>query len=255
MLLVVSPAKKLDYESPLPTQRYTQPLFLDDVMELIEQLKTLEPHQVSNLMGISEKLGELNAQRYQEWQIPFTPDNARQALLAFKGDVYEGMNAYEFREEDFAFAQDHLRILSGLYGALRPLDLMQPYRLEMGTKFENRRGKDLYSFWGDRITAYLNQVLEQGDGVLMNLASQEYFKSVNKRRLNARVITPEFRDWRNGRFKMISFYAKKARGMMAGYIIRHRITDPEQAKGFDVEGYAFNRDLSEGDKWVFTRGD
>lgn len=255
MLLVVSPAKKLDYETPLPTQHYTQPLFLDDAMELIDQLKTLEPHQVSNLMGISEKLGQLNAERYQQWQIPFTPDNARQALLAFKGDVYEGMNAYEFGEGDFGFAQDHLRILSGLYGALRPLDLMQPYRLEMGTKFENRRGKDLYTFWGDRITEHLNEVLEEDDGVLMNLASNEYFKSVNKRRLNARVITPQFRDWRNGRFKMISFYAKKARGMMAGYIIRHRITDPEQAKNFDVEGYAYNADLSEGDNWVFTRGD
>lgn len=255
MLLVVSPAKKLDYETPLPTKHYTQPLFLDDAMELIDQLKPLEPHQVSNLMGISEKLGQLNAERYQQWQIPFTPDNARQALLAFKGDVYEGMNAYEFGKGDFEFAQDHLRILSGLYGALRPLDLMQPYRLEMGTKFENRRGKDLYTFWGDRITEHLNEVLEEDDGVLMNLASNEYFKSVNKRRLNARVITPQFRDWRNGRFKMISFYAKKARGMMAGYIIRHRITDPEQAKKFDVEGYAYNADLSEGDNWVFTRGD
>ncbi|TVP56597.1 MAG: peroxide stress protein YaaA [Halomonadaceae bacterium] len=255
MLLVVSPAKKLDYETALPTERHTQPLFLDDAMELIEQLKPMEPHQVSNLMGISDKLGQLNAQRYQDWQLPFTPANARQAVLAFKGDVYEGMEAYDFAEKDLDFAQDHLRILSGLYGALRPLDLMQPYRLEMGTRFENRRGKDLYAFWGDRITDHLNELLGADDGVLMNLASNEYFKSVNKRRLQGRMITPQFRDWRNGRFKMISFYAKKARGMMASYIIRNRITDLEKAKHFDMDGYAYNADLSEGDNWVFTRGD
>lgn len=255
MLLVVSPAKKLDYETTLPTERHSQPLFLDDAMELIEQLKPLEPHQVSNLMGISDKLGQLNAQRYQEWQLPFTPDNARQAVLAFKGDVYEGMEAYDFADGDLAFAQDHLRILSGLYGALRPLDLMQPYRLEMGTRFENHRGKDLYAFWGDRITEHLNELLAADDGVLMNLASNEYFKSVNKRKLKGRMITPQFREWRNGRYKMISFYAKKARGMMASYIIRNRITDLEKAKAFDMEDYGYNADLSDGDNWVFTRGD
>jgi len=254
MLIVVSPAKKLDYDTQLPTDKSTQPLFLDHACELIDQLKPLEPHQVSNLMGISDKLGQLNAQRYQEWHTPFTPDNARPAVLAFKGDVYEGMEPYGFDSGDFDFAQDHLRILSGLYGVLRPLDLMQPYRLEMGTKFENTRGKDLYQFWGDIITDHLNEALAADDKVLMNLASNEYFKSVNKRKLDARVITPQFKDFKNGQYKMISFYAKKARGMMSAYIIKNRINTVEDAKGFDWDGYGFNQELSEGDKWVFTRG-
>jgi len=253
MLMVVSPAKKLDYESALPTDKYTQPRFLDDACELIDQLKALEPHEVSNLMGVSEQLGELNAQRYQDWHTPFTPDNSRPALMAFRGDVYEGMAPWEFSDEQFDFAQAHLRILSGLYGVLRPLDLMQPYRLEMGTKFSNSRGKDLYEFWGERITEELNESLEADDGVLLNLASNEYFKSVKKKKLHARVITPQFRDWKNGQYKMISFYAKKARGMMASYVIRNQLTEIETVKDFDMDGYAFNEELSSGDDWVFTR--
>jgi len=254
MLMVVSPAKKLDYESKLPTSSYSQPQFLEHSRELIDDLKQLEPHQVSNLMGISQQLGELNAQRYQEWHTPFTPDNARPSVLAFKGDVYEGMAPEKFTQNDFDFAQHHLRILSGLYGVLRPLDLMQPYRLEMGTKFQNARGKDLYAFWKGTITAHLKNELEQDDGVLINLASNEYFKAVDHRKLGARIITPQFKDWKNGQYKMISFYAKKARGMMAAYIIRNRLTDPEDVKGFDTDGYAFNEELSNGDNWVFTRG-
>jgi len=252
--MVVSPAKKLDYDSPLPTDKYTQPRFLENARELIDELKALEPHQVSSLMGISEPLGELNAQRYQEWHTPFTPDNARPCVLAFKGDVYEGMAPQTFSDKDFDFAQEHLRILSGLYGVLRPLDLMQPYRLEMGTKFENRRGKDLYAFWKETITNSLKKELQADDGVLLNLASNEYFKAVDHKNLNARIITPQFKDWKNGQYKMISFYAKKARGMMAAYVIQNKLTNPEDVQNFDTDGYAFNEELSSGDNWVFTRG-
>ncbi|TDT38631.1 hypothetical protein DES49_2615 [Halospina denitrificans] len=254
MLMVVSPAKKLDYDSPLPTDKHTQPRFLEDARELIDELKTLEPYQVSSLMGISEPLGELNAQRYQEWHTPFTPDNARPCVLAFKGDVYEGMAPQTFSDKDLDFAQEHLRILSGLYGVLRPLDLMQPYRLEMGTKFENSRGKDLYAFWKETITNSLKEELQADDGVLLNLASNEYFKAIDHKNLNARIITPQFKDWKNGQYKMISFYAKKARGMMAAWVIHNKLTNPEDVQNFDTDGYAFNEELSSGDNWVFTRG-
>ncbi|MEO9587071.1 MAG: peroxide stress protein YaaA, partial [Marinobacter sp.] len=195
MLMVISPAKTLDYESPLATQKTTQPDFLDDACELIDQLKDLEPHDISNLMGISDKLGQLNAERFRTWHTPFTPDNARQAVLAFKGDVYTGLDAESFSDKEFEIAQKRLRILSGLYGVLKPLDLMQPYRLEMGTKFENRRGKDLYAFWGSKVTDELNRLLKADDGVLVNLASNEYFKSVRKKDLEGRLVTPQFKDW------------------------------------------------------------
>ncbi|TBW56637.1 peroxide stress protein YaaA [Marinobacter halodurans] len=253
MLMVISPAKNLDYESPLATQKYTQPAFLDDACELIDQLKTLEPHQVSNLMGISAKLGQLNAERYQQWHTPFTPDNARPAVLAFNGDVYTGLDAPSFDDKDFEFAQDHLRILSGLYGILRPLDLMQPYRLEMGTRFENRRGKDLYAFWSNKLTMALNDELADEGQVLINLASNEYFKSIKKKELDGRIITPQFKDWKNGQYKMISFYAKKARGLMCAYAIRNRINEPEALKQFDWAGYRFSEEQSNGDNWVFLR--
>ena len=253
MLMVISPAKTLDYESPLATDTYTQPAYLDHARELVDQLKTLEPHQISNLMSISDKLGQLNAERFGQWHTPFTPANARQAVLAFKGDVYTGLDADSFSESDFKFAQNHLRILSGLYGLLRPLDLMQPYRLEMGTRFENTRGKDLYAFWGDTITHALNGELAKDDGVLVNLASNEYFKSVRKAKLDARIVTPQFKDWKNGQYKMISFYAKKARGLMCRYAIQNRITQASDLKGFDLDGYAFSAEQSEGDNWVFLR--
>ncbi|WP_166269363.1 peroxide stress protein YaaA [Marinobacter caseinilyticus] len=253
MLMVISPAKTLDYESPLATQKHTQPLFLDDACELIDQLKTLEPYQVSNLMHISEKLGHLNAERFNRWHTPFTQDNARQALLAFKGDVYTGLDAGSFGEDDFTFAQQHLRILSGLYGLLRPLDLMHPYRLEMGTKYPNQRGKDLYAFWGATLTNALSTLLAEDDGVLVNLASNEYFKSVKKSALDGRIVTPQFKDWKNGQYKMISFYAKKARGLMCRYAIQNRITQASDLKGFDLEGYQFSEEQSNGDTWVFLR--
>ena len=253
MLMIISPAKTLDYESPLATETHTQPDFLDDACELIDQLKELEPHQVSNLMSISDKLGQLNAERFQCWHTPFTPDNARQAVLAFKGDVYTGLDAESFSSGDFSFAQKHLRILSGLYGLLKPLDLMQPYRLEMGTRFENTRGKDLYAFWGSKITDALNQLLASDDKVLVNLASNEYFKSVQKKHLDARLVTPQFKDWKNGQYKMISFYAKKARGLMCRYAIQNRITQADDLKGFNLDGYYFSEDQSDNNNWVFLR--
>ena len=253
MLMVISPAKTLDYDSPLATDRHTQPDFLDDACELIDQLKELEPHQVSNLMHISDKLGQLNAERFRNWQLPFTPDNARQAVLAFKGDVYTGLQAETFSDDDFEFAQNHLRMLSGLYGLLRPLDLMQPYRLEMGTRFENRRGKDLYAFWGDQLTEEVNRLLAADDGVLVNLASNEYFKSIRKKALDGRLVTPQFKDLKNGQYKMISFYAKKARGLMCRYAIQNRIRQAEDLKGFDLEGYRFSAEQSDQNNWVFLR--
>ena len=253
MLMIISPAKTLDYESPLATETYTQPDYLDDACELIDQLKELEPHQVSNLMSISDKLGQLNAERFRTWHTPFTPDNARQAILAFKGDVYTGLDAESFSEDDFAFAQQHLRMLSGLYGLLKPLDLMQPYRLEMGTKFENKRGKDLYAFWGSKLTKALNELLAADDKVLVNLASNEYFKSVQKKDINGRLVTPQFKDWKNGQYKMISFYAKKARGLMCRYAIQNRITQADDLKGFNLEGYYFSEEQSDNNNWVFLR--
>ncbi|GHD50841.1 hypothetical protein SAMN05216429_10118 [Marinobacter persicus] len=253
MLMIISPAKTLDYDSPLATETHSQPDFLDDACELVDQLKELEPHQVSNLMSISDKLGQLNAERFRTWHTPFTPDNARQAVLAFKGDVYTGLDAESFSEEDFSFAQTHLRILSGLYGLLKPLDLMQPYRLEMGTKFENTRGKDLYAFWGSKITHALNDLLAADDKVMVNLASNEYFKSVKKKELDARLITPQFKDWKNGQYKMISFYAKKARGLMCRYAIQNRISNAEDLKGFNLDGYYFSEDQSDNNNWVFLR--
>jgi hypothetical protein len=251
--MVISPAKTLDYESPLATDKNSQPDFLDDACELVDQLKTLEPHDISKLMGVSDKLAQLNAERFRAWQTPFTQDNAKQAILAFKGDVYTGLDAESFNDKEFNIAQKRLRMLSGLYGVLKPLDLMQPYRLEMGTKFENSRGKDLYAFWGTKITDELNRLLKADDGVLVNLASNEYFKSVLKKELDARLITPQFKDWKNGQYKMISFYAKKARGLMCRYAIQNNITQADDLKGFDLQGYRFSEEQSDADNWVFLR--
>ena len=254
MLLVVSPAKNLDYDSPLATEQFSQPELLEHSQLLIKQCKKLTPADISSLMGISDKLAGLNAARFGEWATPFTQENARQAILAFNGDVYTGLDAKSFSEKDFAFAQQHMRILSGLYGLLKPLDLMQAYRLEMGKKLDNDRGSNLYQFWGDIIAEHLNAAIAaQGDNVLINLASNEYFKSVKKKSLKAEVITPAFKDWKNGQYKMISFFAKKARGLMARYIIENQITDVEQLKGFDVAGYQYSTELSKANDWVFTR--
>jgi len=254
MLIVVSPAKKLDYETPSPTNKFTQSNLLEHSQELIERCVKLSPADLSSLMGISDQLAGLNAARFGEWSLPFTPDNAKQAVLAFSGDVYTGLQAYDFSEASFDFAQQHLRILSGLYGLLKPLDLVQPYRLEMGTKLDNDRGTNLYQFWGDIITNNLNNALaEQGDDVLINLASNEYFKSVKKKSLKANIITPAFKDWKNGQYKMISFFAKKARGLMANYIIENQITELEELKSFNSAGYEYSAEFSKGNDWVFTR--
>lgn len=254
MLMVISPAKTLDYETPPATPRVTQPEHLDHAQELIEQLRELSPAQIAELMHLSDKLAGLNAARFGSWEQPFTPSNAKQALLAFKGDVYTGLNAEDFNEADFDFAQSHLRMLSGLYGVLRPLDLMQPYRLEMGTKLANPRGNNLYDFWGERISGWLNDALaDQGDEVLLNLASNEYFSAVKRKALNARIIDTEFKDLKNGQYKIISFYAKKARGLMARYVIKERITHPDGLKDFTYEGYAYSSEHSTPDKLVFLR--
>jgi len=254
MLMVISPAKTLDFETPPTTERFTQPQYLDHSQELITQLRELTPAQISELMHLSDKLAGLNAARFGSWTPAFTPANAKQALLAFKGDVYTGLAAETLSESSLDYAQQHLRMLSGLYGLLRPLDLMQPYRLEMGTKLANARGKDLYAFWGERISEWLNEALaDQGDDVLLNLASNEYFSAVKRSALKARVIDTEFRDQKNGQYKIISFYAKKARGMMSRFVIDERIDTPEQLKQFDVQGYRYASELSKADKLVFLR--
>lgn len=254
MLIVISPAKNLDYETETPTKKNTKPQYLDKSAQLIDLMQSMAPHDISTLMGISDKLGTLNFDRFQAWSLPFTSSNARQAIFAFNGDVYTGLEAYGFDQSDLSFAQEHLRILSGLYGLLRPLDLMQPYRLEMGVKLVNSVGKDLYSFWDTTITEGLNKQLKKiKSEVVLNLASNEYFRSVKPKLLGAEVITPEFKDWKNDQFKMISFFAKKARGRMSAYIIKNKIDDVHNIKAFDWDGYAYSDALSSDKKWVFTR--
>ncbi|AOE62075.1 peroxide stress protein YaaA [Pseudomonas corrugata] len=254
MLMVISPAKTLDYETPPATERFTLPQYLDHSQELVEQLREFSPTQISELMHVSDKIGGLNAARFGSWTPAFSPANAKQALLAFKGDVYTGLDAQSFSEADFDQAQRHLRMLSGLYGLLRPLDLMQPYRLEMGTRLANARGKDLYAFWGSRISEWLNEALaDQGDDVLLNLASNEYFSAVKRSALNARIIDTEFKDLKNGQYKIISFYAKKARGLMSRFVIQERINDPALLKQFDVQGYRYSAEQSSPQRLIFLR--
>ena len=254
MLTLISPAKTLDYESPLATAEYSQPRFLDHSRQLIDQLRTLAVQDVAELMKLSDKLASLNVARYASWNPEHTPDNARPAILAFKGDVYTGLQAETFSEDDFQFAQQHLRMLSGLYGVLRPLDLLEPYRLEMGTRLKTDRGTNLYQFWGSIITDALKaELAEQANPVLVNLASNEYYKSVQPKQLDCPIITPEFKDLKNGQYKIISFYAKKARGLMSRYIIDHRIDTPDALKDFDREGYAFSPEHSSETQWVFLR--
>lgn len=257
MLIVISPAKTLDYESPLPSRKFTKPAFLDDAQEVVTALRKLDPEDISALMKVSSKIAELNFSRYLDWEPPFNLNNARQALFAFKGDVYTGLAAHEFDEDDLGFAQQHLRILSGLYGVLRPLDLMQPYRLEMGTRlaFKSSRGKaeNLYDFWGSRPTEAINKALKNQDKVLVNLASNEYFKVIDQKALQAEIITPVFKDYKNGTYKVISFFAKKARGQMAAWIIKKRVEKPADLKKFREDGYQYDAGLSRGKELVFTR--
>lgn len=254
MLIVVSPAKTLDYDTPPKTSKFTLPDYLDESQLLIDRLRQLSSLDIAELMKVSTKIAELNFDRYESWQKKFTSDNAKQALLAFKGDVYTGLDAESFTARDMDYAQQHLRILSGLYGLLRPLDLMQPYRLEMGTRLSNERGRNLYEFWGTEITDGLNQQLKKiKSDYLINLASNEYFKSVKPGHLQGEIITPAFREYKNGDYKMIGFFAKKARGMLSRYIIQNRLTDVEDIKTFDEDGYKFNKKLSKDNDWVFTR--
>jgi len=256
MIIVISPAKTLDFETPPIIQEHTQPDFLDDSAQLIDELRKLEPDQIGKLMSISPKLAVLNSNRYYAWKHPFNMKNAKQAVLAFKGDVYTGLDVDTLTVTELAFAQNHLRILSGLYGVLRPLDLIQAYRLEMGTQLKNPRGNNLYEFWGDKITDSLNQDLKkQKTDILINLASNEYFKSIQTNQLKARIITPIFKDQKNGVYKIISFFAKKARGLMSRYIIQSKLTNPEDIKHFDIAGYQFDRDTSTHDEWIFTRAE
>ncbi len=255
MLIVISPAKTLDYETPAVTKTHTKPAMLKQSQQLIDILRNYSALDLAELMKLSMKLAELNFDRYHHWTPPFTSKNAKQAALAMKGDVYTGLDAESLSEEDLAFAQEHLRILSGLYGVLKPLDLMQPYRLEMGTKLPNPAGGDLYSFWGDTITRAVNQALAaQGDEVLINLASNEYFKSIKPKLIEGRIVTPQFKEKKNGSYRMIGFFAKRARGMMSRYIIRNRLQDPEALKAFNTDGYRFSKQQSKGDQWVFVRG-
>ena len=252
MILVISPAKTLDFTTPPHTGVFTQPGFLTESARLVKLLRALGIDQLAGLMGISEQLAVLNAARFQDWRTPFSPGQAKQAVLAFNGDVYAGLDAPGLGQGDLDFAQDHLRILSGLYGCLRPLDLIRPYRLEMKTRLANARGKDLYAFWGDRITRAVQQSLA-GDPVLVNLASAEYFKVLDAKAVAGRVITPVFEDWSHGEFKVVSFFAKRARGLMCRYAIRERLERPERLQGFKAEGYRFDREASQGDRWVFRR--
>ena len=260
MLILISPAKTLDFETPPKCARISQPNFLSDTQILVDRLRNLSATEVSSLMKISDKLGELNAERYQAWQPAFDDTNAKQALLAFRGDVYQGLNADSFSQADFEFAQEHLRILSGLYGILRPLDLIQPYRLEMGTKLAHAKLQDLaantlYEFWQDKLANAINQQLDKLDNrTVVNLASHEYFKAVQPKLLKAEIVTPAFKDWKNDKYKIVSFYAKKARGMMSAYIIKNRIKRVKDLKSFGEAGYSFNNELSDGNNLVFTRG-
>lgn len=254
MLTVISPAKTLDFDTPPTTRKATQPRFLERSAELVADARGLNPADIRELMGVSEQIAELNHRRFMNWGLPFSLDNAKQAVLAFRGDVYTGLDADTLSSAQLGFAQKHLRILSGLYGLLRPLDLIQPYRLEMGLKFANRGGRNLYEFWGDAIGAELNRELKKsGSNVMVNLASNEYFQAVRPRTLDAEIITPVFKDLKGGKYKIISFYAKKARGQMARFIIERELTEPADLKKFRAGGYRYNKAESSARELVFTR--
>lgn len=254
MLLLLSPAKKLDYDTPLQVQKHTQPLFIKEAAGLIDILRTKSVADISELMDLSQALSELNVARYAEWVPQFSLDNARQALLAFNGDVYEGLEAHTLNAQQLDWAQEHVAILSGLYGVLRPLDLMQAYRLEMGTRLESPAGKTLYAYWGSTIARYLNERLATDkEPIIINLASEEYFKSVDLKTLEARVVQCVFQEYKNGTYKVISFNAKRARGLMARFAIEHQVKTPEDLLSFDVEGYHYDEAVSSKDKLVFRR--
>ncbi|AOA58728.1 peroxide stress protein YaaA [Acinetobacter larvae] len=255
MLALISPAKTLDYESALPTDAYSKPRLLEHSAQLIAEAKQLSASQIAQLMKVSEKIAQLNVERFRDWQSDYDFSHAaRQAIFAFKGDVYTGLNAYALDAQQLDYAQTHLRMLSGLYGLLRPFDLMLPYRLEMGTKLENPRGHNLYEFWGDRITQLINQdLVDSCSTSLINLASDEYYKVVQAQKIDADIIKPVFLDQKNGQYKVISFYAKKARGLMARFMIEQQADDVNVLKDFNLEGYYYDADSSNAHEWVFKR--
>ena len=254
MIILLSPAKSLDFDSPTTLAKATRPDFLDQSEILVERLREFSPAELASLMEISDPLAALNVARYAGWRNPYPRGKGKQAVLAFNGDVYEGLDARSLSADDLIFAQDHLRILSGLYGILRPLDMILPYRLEMGIRLDNPRGKDLYAFWGERITEALGIALRKTkSSAVVNLASAEYFKSVKAKRLSVPVIQPVFEDWSAGRYKVVSFYAKRARGLMARFAVCRRIVEPSELKSFAEEGYVFDESASDGARWVFRR--
>ncbi len=254
MIIVVSPAKSLDFDSPAKTKKYSEPQFLEDSSVLMNELQNYQPEQLSQLMHISEALGELNFNRNLNWQLPFTTENAKQAMFAFQGDVYQGMNAQDYSTAEINFAQKHLRILSGLYGILKPLDLIQPYRLEMGSKFNNARGKNLYEFWGSKLTDHINaELAAQKTKLLINLASNEYFSAVKAKAVDGEIVTPVFKDFSAGKYKVVSFFAKKARGEMVTHIVKNKITNADELLDFSTAGYRYSKTESAPNKPVFLR--
>jgi cytoplasmic iron level regulating protein YaaA (DUF328/UPF0246 family) len=252
MKIVLSPAKSLDYSTPVPTDKYSVPVFLEDAKLLNEVLKSKSPNQLAKLMHISDKLAELNWKRFQEWSLPFTPSNSKQAVFAFNGAVYDGLDAYSLTNKQIEDLQNKLRILSGMYGVLKPLDLIKPYRLEMGTKLKFLNYKNLYEFWGDKVIDNINEELSDHEPFI-NLASNEYFKVIKTKKLKSKIITPIFKDLKNGELKVIAIYAKKARGMMVRYIVENGIQKANDLKGFNMSNYAFDSKLSTETELVFTR--
>jgi len=254
MLAIISPAKNLNEKKQEITSEFSIPDHLKESHELIEVLRGMTSDEIARLMAVNPKIANLNVERFAKWHLPFTNKNSKQAVLTFNGEVYNGLKASEFSEDDLLYAQDHLRILSGLYGVLKPLDLIQPYRLEMGRKLKTKEAKNLYEFWGDKINIAINQQLQkQNKRVLINLASNEYFKSVKPQAIDGKIITPVFKELKGEEYKVIVVYAKKARGLMVRYILENRIEDPEQLKMFDSDGYFFSEELSSETEWVFTR--
>ena len=254
MLITLSPSKGQDFETASLSKKHTKPADLKDSEVLIKELRKIKSKKLQEMMAISENIAALNVDRYKTFTTPFTTKNAKQAIFAFKGDVYSGLELDSFKEDDFAYAQDHLRILSGLYGCLRPMDLIQPYRLEMKTKLKNERGENLYQFWDDRITKSLNKELKkQKEAVLVNLASNEYFKAVKPKLLEGRLLNISFKETKAGKTRVVAIFAKRARGMMADYIIRNRIEKPEDLKKFKLGGYKFDKGLSDDKQWTFER--
>jgi len=254
MITIISPSKTLDFETKVQTNKYSEPDFLKYSEILIDELRKFKPKEIAKLMSISNDLANLNFERFAKWETPFNTDNAKQALLAFKGQVYNALDANTLSESDLKFAQDRLRILSGLYGILRPLDLMQPYRLEMGTSLDNPKGKNLYDFWGNKITESVNKELgKHKNKVLINLASNEYYKALNHKEIKGDIITPVFKETKGDKYKVIAVYAKTARGLMSRFIIKNSIDKPEDIKAFDLNGYMFNQQLSGEKQWVFVR--